>query len=152
MRPTRPVVLAAVFAAVALAAFVGARVVYSALPPLPVSAPVLLFVLALAEAGMAQSVRSRLQGRPRTKPIMPLAVARVAALAKASSLAGAVFAGGYAGLLGYLASHGAGRDVPIGAAGFVGAVALVVAALLLEGVCRVPRPPAGSEDERAAAE
>jgi hypothetical protein len=65
-------------------------------------------------------------------------------LAKASSLAGALFAGFSAGLLAWLVlepTKAARDDVPAAIAGVVAALALVVAALWLERSCRVPEQP-----------
>jgi hypothetical protein len=123
-----------------------ARYDYESLPTIPVTAPVLLVLFGLLEAGLAQSVRARLQGRPGTRPILPLTVARTAALAKASSLVGALSAGGYAGLLAYTAATITGsqpeaRDARISAIGTAASVLLVLAAQFLERVCRVPPPP-----------
>src|SRR5262249_59640930 len=65
--------------------------VYTSLPVLPWSGVPALALLAIAEAICGLSVRARLHGRGT--PIPPIAVARLAALAKASSLAGAVLGG-----------------------------------------------------------
>jgi hypothetical protein len=86
--------------------------------------------------------RARLSGRAGTKPINPLVVARFVALAKASSLVGAVFAGGYAGFLTWVArldSPAANTDTKISASGVGLSLLLVGSALFLEHVCRVPK-------------
>ena len=59
----------------------------------------LLVVLAAAEGYTAVTTSARLAGRPGTQPIHPITVARIAALAKATSPVAAVFAGCYAGFL-----------------------------------------------------
>jgi hypothetical protein len=76
-------------------------------------------------------------------------VARFAVLAKASSMAGAIFAGAYGGVAAWALSErdrltAAAQNVAPSIAGVVGALALVAAALLRERACRVPEPP---EDE-----
>lgn len=149
MKPTNVRVLALLAACAALAGYLGLRVAYLRLPPLPGTAPILLLLLAAAEAAAAVSVRARLAGRPRTRPIAVLAVARVAAWAKASSLVGALAAGVYAALIVYTAGRqgrpGPAHDLPIAVTGAGASLALAAAALLLERVCRVPRVPPGPD-------
>jgi hypothetical protein len=108
-----------------------------------------LAVLAVAEALLAQNTGARIQRKPGTMPVDPLAVARYVALAKASSLVGALSSGFSAGLVGWLAVAGteaAHEDLPAGIGGLVAALMLVVAALWLERSCRIPERP-DSEDE-----
>lgn len=147
MRPTRPTLLVALAAAAAVAAYLLVRLAYAALPALPRSWPVTLAALAVIEIAVARNVRARLAGRPRTTPIEPLVVARCAALARASSAAGALLAGGYVGagavLLRSLEKSAYARDARTCLLGLLAAVALVAAALWLERACRVRRPPAG---------
>lgn len=149
MRPTRLSVLAGLVLVAAAAGWALTELAYGSLPPFPRLAPVTLLLLALAMAYTAASVRARLQGRPGTRPIVPMAVARHAALAKASSGAGALFAGFWAGVLIYTGSRleqrAAARDALTSVLGIVAALALVATALWLERVCRVPRPPAQPE-------
>lgn len=116
---------------------------YRSLPQLPRTAPVSLFLVALVELQTALITRRRLRGLPGTRPIAPLVVARLVVLAKASSLAGAAFVGLWTGTFGYTISHNsefgtAADDALTAGLGIAAAVALVVAALLLERVCRVP--------------
>lgn len=153
MTPTRLPVLLACAVVAALAGYLLAEVAYGALPPLPVYAPVTLVLLALAELGMAKVVRDRLRvpGRsplpPRARPLHPLQVARAAALAKASSPAGALLLGAYAGLLAWTLpreAEQAASDALVAGLSALAALALVVCALLLEHSCRTPDadPPA----------
>jgi hypothetical protein len=84
---------------------------------------------------------------------MPLVVARFAALAKASSLAGAAIGGAWAAMVIYsLPKIGdlrvAGHDTLIAGLGVAAAVVLVIGALLLERACRVRRPPQPSPEGR----
>jgi hypothetical protein len=152
VKPTRARDLVAVFVVLAVGMWVLADSLYRRLPPFPPSAPVSLFVIAVFEGYTAQAIRARLDGRPRTKPIMPIIVARYAALAKASSLAGAIAAGVWAGFLVYAALHRssvrtAGSDVVVSALGAIAGLLLVVAALRLEASCRVRHPPEPPPDD-----
>jgi hypothetical protein len=86
----------------------------------------------------------------RTRPLSPIAIARTAALAKASAHAAAVIAGLGAGFAIYLAGS-LNKSVPradlFPALGmFVGAMVLVVGALYLERSCRVPKDPDDEPD------
>lgn len=150
MQPTRPSLLAALAAVAGLAAYLLARLGYGSLPPLPRSWAVTIVVLAAVCAGLARSVRARLDGRPRTQPIALLAVARAGALARAGSAAGALLGGGYAGFglftLGGLEKPAYARDGLTCAFGLAAALALLAAALWLERSCRVPGPPAGDPE------
>lgn len=140
--PARTLVVAALVAAVGTFAVLAA--VYDDLPELPRSAPVSTAVAGLFEAALSYSVRARLAGRPRSKPILPLTVARLAALARASSLVGALAGGVWAGVLATTLPKGsdppvAGADSITAGLGLAAAVLLVVGALLLERSCRVRR-------------
>src|SRR2546430_13255260 len=86
----------------AVAAWLLWRRAYSPPPPLPWTGVPALLLLAVAEAWTGRSLRSRLRGRG--KPIPPIAVARMAALAKATSLAAAFVGGFAAGFLLYVTS------------------------------------------------
>lgn len=116
---------------------------YDSLPPLPTFAGATLAVLAVVEAVFAQSLRSRLAGKQGTKPVPALVAARAVALAKASSLLGAIMAGAWLGVLVYvfprratlITGHG---DTNSCVVGLVSAAALIAAALWLEYVCRAP--------------
>ncbi len=149
MRPTRLSGLAALAFAAGFASWGIAVLAYGSLPPLPRFAPVSLLLLAVAISFTAASVRGRLQGRPGTRPIVPMAVARHAALAKAGSGAGALFAGLWAGLLLFTGSRleqrAAAADALTSLLGLLAAMALVGTALWLERVCRARRPPADQD-------
>jgi hypothetical protein len=117
---------------------------YGSMPPLPWLPIMTVAVLAALEAFLAQNTRARIQRRPGMPRVDPLAVARYAVLAKASSMAAAIFAGFSAGLLAWLAlepTKAARDDVPAAIAGIVASLALVGAALWLERSCRVPDQP-----------
>jgi hypothetical protein len=157
MKPTRARTLALTAAVCAVGMWLLLQQVYTSLPPLPWSGVPALGLLALAEAVCGRSVRARLRGRGT--PIPPIAVARLAALAKASSLAAAFIGGLAAGFLIYVAGSldksPAYRSDAFASGATLGAAALLVAAALyLEYGCRVPTsggqgaepgvPPAGS--------
>jgi hypothetical protein len=111
------------------------------LPSPTLYAQISLVVLAFAEAYTASMTKARLEGRPGTRPIEPIVVARLVALAKASSIVGALAAGGYAGFLGWvvqLSSTQAHTDIRTSAVGIAASALLTVGALCLEWVGRVP--------------
>lgn len=153
------VALAAVTAAVGWG---GARVldaVAGRLVPVPWLAPATLWLLAAAVLVWALLSRPRLLRRPGSRPMPPLVAARTAALAMACSRVGAVVGGLYAGLavaaLPAL-STAAGRETASAAgAAAMGALALVVTALWLERMCRLPEgdgpPPAARAGDPGAA-
>ena len=152
MKPTRVRDLVAVFVVLGFSMWLLADLLYRRLPAFPPSAPVSLFVIAIFEGYTSFAIRARLDGRPRTKPIMPIIVARYAALAKASSLAGAIGAAVWTGFLVYAALHRdevrtAGRDIVVSALGALAGLLLVVAALRLESACRIRRPPEAPRDD-----
>jgi hypothetical protein len=145
MTPTRPWTLAGIAICCALAAWLIVRASFTSLPPLPWTSVPALVVLALAEAVSGRNLRARIRGRPGAKPVAPIAVARMAVLAKASSAAAAVIGGFAAGFLAYV-SASLDKAVPRGDAVSAGAtlaaaVVLAVAALYLEHCCRAPDPP-----------
>jgi hypothetical protein len=149
MGPTRASTLVvAGLAAAAVAWLLISGVYYSGVPRLPWLPVVTLAALAVLEAYAAINTRGRIERRPGRDPVNPLLVARFVVLAKASALAGAIFAGGYAGITGWLfveRTRAAMEDRPAAGAGLLAAVALVAAALWLERSCRVPERP---EDKR----
>ncbi|GIE98040.1 DUF3180 domain-containing protein [Paractinoplanes rishiriensis] len=149
MRPTSISVLVVAGLAAAALGWLLLSFSYSRLPDLPWSPVIVLVVLAIAEGMLAQNTANRIQRRPRTIPVDPLAVARYVALAKASSLVGAISAGFSAGLLSWLAmepTQAARDDLPTAVVGLVAALALIGAALWLERSCRIPKQPK-SKDE-----
>ncbi|WP_091552498.1 DUF3180 domain-containing protein [Micromonospora pattaloongensis] len=144
MGPTRPATLVVAGLAAAGLAWLLITSSYNALPPLPWLPTVTLVGLAVLEGYAAVNTRARVERRPGRDPVDPLAVARFVVLAKASSLAGAIFAGFYAGLLAWLAlerTNAAYNDIPATASGLIASLALVAAALWLERSCRVPNRP-----------
>jgi len=144
MRPTSVSVLVVAALAAAAVGWVLLGFSYSLLPVLPWSPVIVLAALAVGEGLLAQNTSARIQRKPRTLPVDPLAVARYVALAKASSLVGALSAGFSAGLLAWLVlqpTRAASADVPTAAGGLVAGALLVGAGLWLERACRIPGDP-----------
>jgi hypothetical protein len=152
VRPTRPGPLLALVAAFAVVLYLWADRAYGSVPTLPGYAPVTLVLLAVTELGMAKVVADRLahrrdrRGRPRGRPLHPMQVARAAVLAKASSTAGAVLLGAYGGIFAWTLPRRAElavaeRDALVSGVSALGALSLIVAALVLERVCRTPDDP-----------
>lgn len=149
MRFTRARDLATACVVAIVVVYLAVRLLYGSLPPLPPLAGVTLLVLAIVEAALGTSLRGRIrrmaEGRPVDgKPLQPLTVARAVALAKASSLLGAIMLGAWVGVLAYLLPlrtelSAAANDVPSGIIGVVCSIALIAAALWLEYCCRAPR-------------
>ena len=75
---------------------------FATLPPLPWTAVPAMLLLAVGEAVTGHNLRARLTGRRAGKPLEPIAVARMAALAKASSAAAAALGGLAAGFAIYV--------------------------------------------------
>ncbi|MFI7603632.1 DUF3180 domain-containing protein [Micromonospora sp. NPDC049366] len=149
MGPTRvSTLVVAALAAAAVAWLLISTYYYSGIPRLPWLPVVTLAGLAVLEGYAAINTRGRIERRPGRDPVNPLLVARFVVLAKASSLVGAIFAGFYAGLTGWLfveSTRAATEDRAPAGGGLLASLALVAAALWLERSCRVPRRP---EDER----
>ena len=144
MRPTRVWLLVALAILAGVVAYVLTDNFYADVQSPPRFAPLWILLIALAEAYTAAMTRARLAGRPGTRPINPILVARLAALAKASSVVGALALGAYAGFLGVVVqtnSPTANADTRTAALGVGCSLGLAVAALLLERVCRARRPP-----------
>jgi hypothetical protein len=132
--------------------FVLADQAYGSLVTLPGYAPVTALVIALFELGLAKVINDQLRGRSRGKAMHPLQVARAVALAKASSAAGALLLGLYAGFFTWtfprrdvlaVASH----DALVSGLSAAAALLLLVAALVLERVCRAPGPSPDPDEE-----
>jgi hypothetical protein len=142
MRPTRAPELVIAAVVVGALAYLLLIWTYRSLPRLPRTGPLSVFIVALAEAQTANITRRRMAGRMRTKPIAALTVARLAVLAKASTMTAAVLTGAWAALLVYTILHWnqygtVSSDLVTAALGLAASVILIAAALFLEHVCRV---------------
>jgi len=160
MKPTRVSTLVIIAVVCAAAGWLLLRAVYTKLPPLPWTGVPALLIAAVAEAWMGRDIKARIaarglqsahrgngQGaRPGPKPVEPLFVSRMVALAKASSVAAAIIAGFAAGfdfyLAGSLNASTPRQDALTAVITFVAAILLACAALYLEYCCRVPGDPA----------
>ena len=165
MKPVSRRDLVVLAVGLAVASWLLVRAWYGDLPTLDWWLPAPLAVLAVAEALGARTLRARLAAlrsaraaasRPGpsaaptgpVRPVEPMLVARLAVLAQASAYVGAVFAGVWAGVLVYVGPQvgrlqAAGNDTVTALIGLVSSIGLVLAALFLESVCRVP-----PEDDR----
>ena len=147
---TRPGPLAAVFVVCAILGWLATRSTFTSLPLLPATAVPALVALALVEAATGRGVQSRIARPGRaSRPLAPIAVARLVALAKASSLAASAIGGLIAGyliyLLNYLDKSIPARNARVAGITLVAALLLLAAALYLERCCRAPKPP-GDDD------
>jgi hypothetical protein len=154
VRTTRPGTVVCIFVIGAIVGWLATRATFVNLPLLPITAVPALAALALAEAAVGRSVQTRLSGRRKeAKPVPPLAVARLVALAKASSAAAAALGGLVAGYLVYvlreLDKSVPARDARVAGVTLAAALTLLAAALYLEHCCRAPKPPDDSDDESA---
>ena len=142
MKPTRTSTLAIVAVVCALAAWVLLHSLYTKLPPLPWTGVPALLIAAFAEAWTGRDLQNRIAAKRGLKPVAPLFVSRMVALAKATSLAGAAVAGLAAGFVIYLSGQLTApvprQDALTMAITLAAAVVLVCAALYLEYCCRVP--------------
>ncbi|WP_214413229.1 DUF3180 domain-containing protein [Sphaerisporangium fuscum] len=145
MKPSRPGVLVLLVAAFAVLTWAVLQQIYSDLPTVPWTAIPTVLLLAVGEAYSGWMTRARIRRAPDTEPVEPLAVARLAALAKASAYVGAACAGLFAGfvfhVLPLLDQDVPRRDFFLAGGSLVACVVLVCAALFLEHCCRVPKGP-----------
>lgn len=116
--------------------------------PVPFTAAATMFVLAAALFIWTLLIRPRIARKPGTQPLSPFTAARTAALAMAASRTGALAGGFYIGVAIELAGrfdNAYSRErlfYALGAA--FGAFLVVLAALWLEHICRLP----GDDDDK----
>lgn len=143
MKRTRLSTVLSVLFVAAVAGFALDAALTSTLHPILVPAFTLgLALLAIAAIVISLAVPVFRVARGRTRePIDAYYATRVVLIAKACSIAGAIFGGGTGGLLIYMLSRpvavSAGSLVPT-IIGVVGGVALMVAGLVAEHMCTVP--------------
>jgi hypothetical protein len=151
MTPTQPRTLVIIGVAVAAVTWALLTAIYSSLPPLTWTLVPALLIAALAEAWFGRDLRARIQRRPGTRPVPALFVARIVALAKASSQTAALLAGVSAGFMIYLAGKASAPtprgDLVNSSLSFGASLILVAAALFLEYCCRVPGNPDDEKEE-----
>ncbi len=144
--PTRLRDLAAVLVLAAVPAYLLVRAFYGRIPALPWTPSLALLALAVFEVGAARGTARRIARRPGTRPVEPLVVVRLVALAKASAVVGAALVGGWGGAFAFTFSSrdrlaAAGGDALVSGVGVLVALGLVGAALWLEQSCRAPKAP-----------
>lgn len=148
MKPSNPGVLVGLVVVFTIATWGVLQETYATLPTVPWTAIPTILLLAIGEAYTGWLTRARILRKPDTKPVEPLAVARLVALAKATAHAGAVFAGVFAGfvfrVINMLDLPKPRQDAVVAGGSFLACVILICAALFLEYCCRVPGKP---EDE-----
>ncbi|MBM9505213.1 DUF3180 domain-containing protein [Actinacidiphila acididurans] len=149
MRTLRIRTLAGLFAVAVVLAWAIAHLWDSAgtLPGVPLAAPIVLALIAVALFATALSIRARLRAqrerRPGAKGVDPLAAARAVVFGQASALVAAVVSGLYGGACVYLIMYkldmSPRREQAIysGAAVLAG-IAVVAAAIFLERICKLP--------------
>jgi hypothetical protein len=154
VKPTRARTLLLVGAAATLVTWALLTVIYSKLPPLTWTGVPALLIAAGAEAWTGRDLRGRIMGHPGTKPAPPLFVARMVALAKASSQAAALLAGVGVGFVIYLSgmlnATTPRNDLITASVWFGSSLVLLAAALFLEYCCRVPKNPDQDRDDEPA--
>ncbi|NUR74154.1 MAG: DUF3180 domain-containing protein [Hamadaea sp.] len=152
LRPTNPATLVvAGLVAAAVTWFLTSNWYEQFARDVPWVSAVTLAGLALFEAVLANNTKARIARKEGRPPVEPLAVARYVVLAKASSLAGSIFAGVMGGLvLVFIMKNELAHsqhNLPPAIGAFVASLMLVAAALWLEHSCRVPKQP-DDKDER----
>ncbi|MEU8133183.1 DUF3180 domain-containing protein [Streptodolium elevatio] len=151
MKPTRPAILLGLALATGALSYgaVDLWLTRGTPPGVPVLAPFVLLLLAVVALSTGLSLRTRFKAqrerRRDARPVDPLTAARAVVFAKASSLVAALIAGLYGGYGLYLWMHldNDARREQAARCGFsvAAAVLLILAALFLEKVCRVPEDP-----------
>jgi hypothetical protein len=150
VKPTRTRTLLLILVLAAAVTWALLNAVYASLPPLTWTGVPALLIAAGVEAWAGWDLRARIQGKRGTRPAPPLFVARVVALAKASSQTAALLAGVCAGFMIYLSGMASAPtprgDLVDASLSFGACLVLLAAALFLEYCCRVPGGPDNEED------
>jgi hypothetical protein len=150
VKPTRARTLLLIAVIAAAVTWAVLKAVYASLPPLTWTGVPALLIAAGVEAWAGRDLRARIQGKRGTRPAPALFVARIVALAKASSQAAALLAGICAGFMVYLAGMGNAptprADLIDASLSFGACLVLLAAALFLEYCCRVPGDPDSDDD------
>lgn len=162
MKPLRPALLAGLAVGAGALSWAGSRMweALGTLPGVPVAAPVVLFLIAVALLATALSLRSRLRAQrerePDAKGVDPMTAARAVIFAHASALVVALVAGLYGGLgifllLGHADTQARRQDLYLAGLSVAGCVAVVVVAFFVQRICRLPddedTPPPDGEGE-----
>ncbi len=151
MKPTRTRTLLLILVIAAAVTWALLNAVYTSLPPLTWTGVPALLIAAGVEAWAGRDLRARIQGKRGARPAPPLFVARIVALAKASSQTAALLAGICAGFMIYLSGMTNAptprADLVDASLSFGACLVLLAAALFLEYCCRVPGNPEDDDDE-----
>lgn len=151
MKPTRTRTLLLILVIATAVTWALLNAVYASLPPLTWTGVPALLIAAGVEAWAGRDLRARIQGKQGTRPAPPLFVARIVALAKASSQTAALLAGICAGFMIYLSGMANAptprADLVDASLSFGACLVLLAAALFLEYCCRVPRNPEDDDEE-----
>jgi hypothetical protein len=141
--------LVLIFVVAAAVSWAVLTAVYSSLPPLTWTGVPALLIAAGIEAWAGRDLRARIQRKRGARPAPPLFVARIVALAKASSQTAALLAGICAGFMIYLSGKASAStpraDLINASLSFGACLVLLAAALFLEYCCRVPND--GNDEE-----
>lgn len=153
MGPTRIRDLAVAALVTAVAGYLAVHLLYRYFPPITGWTGLSLLAIAAVEFSWGLSIRSRIRagriglGGGR---LHPLVVARTLAIAKASMWAGALILGWWVAVLGYLLPQQdelrvAAADTPGALIAAGSALALVVAAYMLQHCCKSPGETSGDD-------
>lgn len=157
MKPTKALNLVALAAVVSIAGFVLATTLVARGLPVPISPNTLLVTLTAISAVLLLLAipiwryRDQLKKTSKTRPkrVDPFYAVRVLLLAKASSIAGAIFIGWHSGVLVYqLISAVIVQNLVIKTIlGILASVALTASAIAAEQICRLPQDPTPDSDQ-----
>ncbi|MFF4650993.1 DUF3180 domain-containing protein [Streptomyces sp. NPDC001380] len=161
MKPLRPALLAGIAVVSGVLSWAGAKLWDSLgeLPGVPAAAPVVLAVVAVVLLATAISIRARLRAQrdrePDARGVDPLSAARAVVLGQASALVAALAVGVYGGtgvfLLSLLDQPARRTQAVTAGLAVLAGVAVVVAALWLQQICRLPDDNDNDDDPAAPA-
>jgi hypothetical protein len=115
----------------------------------PTTLALALAVIGVLDIFLAVPIRRAVRDRQRPR-VDPFYATRVATLAKASSLSGALLAGVAAGILVFLSTRSvlAVGSIVMAVATIVGAVVLLIAGLVAEYLCSIPPDDEDKREQR----
>jgi Protein of unknown function (DUF3180) len=151
LAPTNPATLVVAALAAAAVGWLMIAREYNNFPSLTFLPGIITAGLGAIEIIVAVPTKARIDRKPGMMPVNPLIVVRYVVLAKASSLVGAILTGYFGALMVWLLAErgrlATSNDLPAAIGGVVGALVLLVGALLLERACRVPPRPKDEDDD-----
>ncbi len=135
----------------AVIAYLGVQIGYGGLQRVPTLAGATLLLVAIVDGVLALTMGPRVRRKQDIERVDSLTAARAVALAKASSMTGAIMAGVWLGFLAYLLPirstvEAANADTVAAVVGLVSALVLIGAGLWLEYVLRNPDEPDELDD------